>query len=584
MSDQQQDIGTMAVLETVYSYRLQGKEYGDLLSDLDQAITMLARSEITTGKMPDRLSVFEELETHFAIATQLDDRIVENTDEEQIQKFIDGPLACLAVDKNLKVLAISEAAKTSLGSIEDRHIRTLNMRDSEKKSLLQAIQTVLGETEQGPRDRLLFVQLDENADIQLCNIRPFPKAGIAILFFDHLKWNAFTDEALKRNFGLTSAETKVVSALMTGQRPKDIAVETERSVETVRSQIKSILSKTQLKDTTALVRLACEIIALSDKFDVHENAADPVGFSFVPPAPAVVQHRGQSFGVTDMAGIKSASPERTILFVHGLLQGPFATRRFQKLCHEQNLRVISPSRPGFGATPVAKDKVDFTNRSVDDMAHLLDTVKIDKAVIASHMIGNYITSRFAARHPDRIACAISISGVVPVEFTEQLRQQNNMQRIAMLAARYSPSTMNFIARMGERYLREGNERKCLSQIFARAPGDLACLDDPEIFSILKAGMRHLMDSGRSAFIHDCQAGATPFAEDFFKGSHKRHFIHGVQDRSVPFETCSATAKSVPGWTFERVENGGQNILHTHPEVIVECFAKQLESAAQPVVA
>jgi len=62
-------------------------------------------------------------------------------------------------------------------------------------------------------------------------------------------------QRLRRLFGLSAAETEVAIALMGGGSAEEIALERGRSIETVRTQCRAILSKTGLGRATELARL-----------------------------------------------------------------------------------------------------------------------------------------------------------------------------------------------------------------------------------------------------------------------------------------------------------------------------------------
>jgi len=64
-----------------------------------------------------------------------------------------------------------------------------------------------------------------------------------------------TQDILRALFGLTPAECRVALLLCDGHAPKAIAGTIGVSVETVRSQIKSIFSKTGVKRQGELIRL-----------------------------------------------------------------------------------------------------------------------------------------------------------------------------------------------------------------------------------------------------------------------------------------------------------------------------------------
>jgi DNA-binding CsgD family transcriptional regulator len=60
---------------------------------------------------------------------------------------------------------------------------------------------------------------------------------------------------LAGKFGLTKAEVKIMRGLLHGSTIADLAVESNRSRETIRSQLKSVFSKTGVNSQTELLRL-----------------------------------------------------------------------------------------------------------------------------------------------------------------------------------------------------------------------------------------------------------------------------------------------------------------------------------------
>jgi pimeloyl-ACP methyl ester carboxylesterase len=168
------------------------------------------------------------------------------------------------------------------------------------------------------------------------------------------------------------------------------------------------------------------------------------------------------------------------------------TTQLRRLLVESKIEMLCPSRPGYGGTPSAKGKEQFIQTSIDQMLHLMDAYKIDKTVLVGHMLGMQFATRLAAYAPDRVSALVSISGVIPMMSKAQLKQQNTMHRMAMLAAKYSPATLGYIAQIGERYLREGNELKCLNQLFAKSVPDRNALKNQEYAALLKGGFQHLI--------------------------------------------------------------------------------------------
>jgi DNA-binding CsgD family transcriptional regulator len=85
----------------------------------------------------------------------------------------------------------------------------------------------------------------------------------ALVVTSELAWPDALSVALKEAFDLTVAEIEIVRALCEGAQVKDIARDRGRSIETVRTQLRSILSKTDTHSQSELVRITLCMIDLA---------------------------------------------------------------------------------------------------------------------------------------------------------------------------------------------------------------------------------------------------------------------------------------------------------------------------------
>lgn len=557
-----QDQDALKVLETVYSHQLEKQDFGSLLQTLDEAILGLTRTEFEADSIPSRLKALENLDQHFEIAMRLDLKLSEDNEEREIAMLCEGSSSCFAIDQDSQVFAMSEPCKEKLGSLTGQSIERLPLRNVDIRGLRAVVQNLTAQTAVRQNDQTLFVRHSQEEQVAIFHIRHFRKSRVALVVFDHLVWSTFTEDAVVRNFSLTKAECKIVRLLVEGKRPAEIATDLDRSVETIRSHIKSIQSKTQIKSTSALVRLMCEIMTLSA--NLEGGPSKPQAETSKMPTTVQLKVRNQAFDTTKMVGIQNPDPTRTAMFVHGMLQGPYLTQHLRQRLAKSGIEMVCPSRPGYGATPPASNKQEFVRTSIDHMLHVLDVYKIEKTTLIAHMLGMQFATRFAAYAPDRVSAIISISGVIPMMSKAQLKQQNKMHRMAMLAAKYSPATLGYISQIGERYLREGNEKKCLKQLFSRSLPDQDALEDMEVSALLTRGFQHLIGNGQSAFINDSQSGISDWENEFRKIQCPCTILYGEADRAVPAETLRTIAPQFKNWEFRHFQDAGQTLLHTHP--------------------
>ncbi len=573
-----QDQKALSVLQAVYSHRLDKNDFGTLLQDLDEAILGLASAEFETDGIPARLVSLEGLDEHFDLATRLDFKLSEEDEEQEINDLCQSNAACFAVNQNGTIIAISETCRERLGNIAQQPIERLPLRGSDIRVLRKAVQEITASEAVRKKDRALFARHAETENVAIFHTKHFRRSRVVVFLFDHLGWTEFVEDAIKRNFGLTKAECAIVQRLVAGRRPAEIASDLGRSVETIRSHIKSVQSKTYSRDTSALIRLMCEIMTLSIDFEVHEAGLDNADLQF--PAPYQMNRARSPYDVTQMVGVKDPHPNQTALFVHGMLQGPFLSKKLRSNLRNKGIEMICPSRPGYGQTPAVTNDAEFIQTSLNQMLHLLDFYKIEQAVLVSHMVGTQFAARFAAFAPDRVHSLVSVSGVLPMMSRSQLKQQNAMHRMVMLAAKYSPATLGYIAQIGERYLREGNEIKCLKQLFSRSNPDKQALSNSEVSAILKRGFSHLAENGKSAFKFEAQSGIADWEDAFRNLNCPCSFLHGDADAGVPAGTIREIMPDFPNWRFTFIEDAGQTLLHTHPHEVTDhiafAFANSLE--------
>lgn len=87
--------------------------------------------------------------------------------------------------------------------------------------------------------------------------------------------------------------------------------------------------------------------------------------------------------------------------------------------------VVTWDLPGHGRSEYPTDPSAYSpERVVADMAGLLDDVGADRAVIAGHSVGGFLSLRFHLEHPDRVRALVLI-GTGPGYRRDDARQQWN---------------------------------------------------------------------------------------------------------------------------------------------------------------
>lgn len=119
----------------------------------------------------------------------------------------------------------------------------------------------------------------------------------------------------------------------------------------------------------------------------------------------------------DAAGVRLATYEAgadntnapPVILIHGWPEIAYSWKNQLGALGAADFRAIAPDLKGFGRSDAPKDKALYDIRHItDDLAHLLDALKIDKAVFCGHDWGGAIVWPMAQLHPDRVAGVIGV--------------------------------------------------------------------------------------------------------------------------------------------------------------------------------
>lgn len=191
------------------------------------------------------LSVLDRLHVGTFILSGSGEVIVRNKEADRILELKDG----LRLDHHNKLTTWSPEGKSRLGAALQSVCQTAKAQGVDS-------------------GRLLKVERKSGADPLLVDIAPLYGSeltldpnlrGALVMVSDPLNRTHLSIKGIKVLYGLTKAEEAVCELLVNGMRTDDIADSRNVSPETVRSQIKSIFSKTSSNHRVDLIRIALSV-------------------------------------------------------------------------------------------------------------------------------------------------------------------------------------------------------------------------------------------------------------------------------------------------------------------------------------
>ncbi len=371
-------------------------------------------------------------------------------------------------------------------------------------------------------------------------------------------------------FSLTSAETDIVSALASGVTLQWIADTRGTSVDTVRSQLKSIFRKTGTSGQSDLVRL---ILSFCFTHALVDHADFPKTDVLSTPKDHAVERTFQLSDGRCLSYFELGDPSGTpVLFFHGILSGPRLSSKIAEHARDRGLRIIAPSRPGYGGSDrLRMDSVDWVcKRLNEDVNELLACLKVEHAVIAGHMMGAVYAFQFAAFRPELTRAIISVSGAIPIVEARQIRSLPPRQRVIAYTALHTPKLLPFLVRAGISQIKAGHEDRFLYALYKSSPADLDALRDPLIRQVALEGVHHAVSAGPHGFCMDSQVLLAQWPNSPSEVRCPVRIFHSPDDTVVSIEDVKSFAATHDFPVTEA--EGGQFMLH-RSDVLLEAVAE-----------
>lgn len=380
-------------------------------------------------------------------------------------------------------------------------------------------------------------------------------------------WHESVGFMLSDSFGLSSAELEIAECLVEGAGAPEIAARRTTSVNTVRTQIKTLLSKTGVGSQTELVRV---LVSLN-------GAADRIG----RVRPHV--RRGQTFRFRQRDGrmvpYHRFGPDkgRPFILIHGMLDGCDLTAAAIDLLHHHGLTFYVPERPFFGSAAGTKGSIETApDRFAEDIADLLDHLDIESVGLVGHKAGSVYAFAAAARLGSRACLVASVAGGVPLVSNDQFAEMSARQRLVAYTARYTPKLLPFVLRAGIRQLDFGGEDKFMQALYENALADLETIKANEVVEIVASGYHFSIAQGHRAFEIDSYHVVRDWGRRANLSQAPVLLFHGRHDPVVSLASVEGFAARL-GQRARLIvdDDAGQLVLYRNPELVISTLAALL---------
>ena len=562
-----QDILADEVIGNLYEVAVDPTRYETLLDHWEE---MMRPQRAVANDVTSPPLGLKQFESHFQRADQVLDRIINQattTEAEAMLAQIERT-AAFVVDRSLAVTAVNVAAAGVLGVTRGARVSDLALGPGEAELLSRQIDRMLqGNSSVPVVIRSRSARADRLVVLHLRLVRPARAPAFVIAVTSEMGWPHGFSDVLRAAFDLSPAEVEVVRALAEGQALHDIAETRHRSVDTVRAQLKSIMSKTETRSQTELVRLTLSTMELahSGAEDTEHLPEASTGFGTLEPRPFYSMFLPDNRRLDYLIlGDPNGRPLMFFPLDFGLVRWPASA---EAEAARRGIKIIVAVRPGYGgSTPVPKGTPHIV-QVVDDLEFLLDKMGVGPLPFMTLGGDSFIAMTYFATYPERMTALIACGGVLPLTRPEQYERMDKWHRFILAGARYTPHLLPFMVKAGFALARRRlGKRGFVHAVYGKSKADVATFEIPEVFEAMVCGSDVALSDTHSA--HDALSRevihheTTDWSAEVaaLKGAIPVHFLNGLQDPQVPPETLAEFQRDYDWIDYRVYPDAGQLVF------------------------
>ncbi len=556
------------IIDRLYEVAIDPVRYEQLLDVWEGRIAPLREhADGTTGVAVSDL----EIETHFERASIFLDRYeAANSAGASYQAALDdiGRSASFVSDSSTRIVAVNGSAEKVFGVSEGADIHALPFDRDDIRELMAVIARVA--RQQAEKAVTMRVRSHRSEGPVILRIMPVASDGIrplALVVSTELAWPEGFVQTMQEAFALTDAEIEIVRGITEGKQIRDIAAERKRSADTVRTQLRSILAKTETHSQSELVRVTLNLMdVVTTTAGMHKPPKVRAALGPLEPIPfsTFTQPGNRRYDYIEFGDPKGAP----CLYWHldyGLIRWP---RSAEIRAEQSGIRVIVPVRAGFGRSGQLPAKINYREETARDAARLLAHLGVARVAVMSQGADLRFAMELANANPGLVTGILGLAGALPVQTAAQYERMEKWHRFILANARYAPKILPFLVKAGFSLARRIGKEQFFQSVNAGSPGDMRTFADPAVREAILLGSEICLSSSHiahAAFSRECLDSEVNWAGVVNACKVPVTLLCGMEDPQSPRQTLLELLEVFPHLKAEFVEDAGQLVFFQEQE-------------------
>ncbi|MFN8622711.1 MAG: alpha/beta hydrolase [Chloroflexota bacterium] len=256
-----------------------------------------------------------------------------------------------------------------------------------------------------------------------------------------------------------------------------------------------------------------------------------------------------------------------VLSCHGGLLCGLDVAPFHAAAAGLGLRLISPDRPGLGASGPSAGRT--VAAWADDVRALLDALGVAQAAVLGWSMGGPYALACAALLPGRITRAVVVAGALPIDDDTTFAELNPMdRRLTRLSQRHPTVAHDVFRALGEL---ARHRPAAFAHLSARGavPAEGAALDALEALPIggIAEAASHAL-AGGDGMVEEYRAWALPWGFAAADIAVPVVIHQGAKDDLVPAAWSERLAATIPGATLRLHPDGRHFLTYADPDTVL----------------
>ena len=540
----------------------------------------VAHAPLRTGAVEDAIELNDaEIEAHLRRATVFLDRF-EATRGEAVYRSVleDIPRsAAFLSDGSAAIAAFNRPASIAFGLRDGAQLADLPFHAPD----ISLLRGVIYKVAAGHAERVVTLRIRSTTTGSPVIVRIGPIASdnakpLALVMSTELVWPEGFEVTVQEAFGLTVAEVEIVQGMTLGQPIKDIAEARGRSAETVRTQVRSILAKTETHSQAELIRV---VLGLMDVAFMPSESAGPV-----PNRGGTLEQLSfQSTTAPDgrrLEWIEFGSPNGApCLFMHldlGLIRWPATAERAARA---RGIRVIVPVRAGYGRSDLHPRGADHLQGVTADYITVLDRLGVGRVAVIAMGADLRFALNLSLLRPGLVTGILGCAAQLPLRTAAQYDRMDKWQRFILANARYAPKVLPFLVQAGFSLARRLGKEKFFAQVNGGSKADMEAFAIPEIREAVLAGSEVTLGAkilAHEAFTRECIGSEKDWSALVRAVTVPVHLLQGDQDPQTPVQTINELRLDYPHLQISFVPNTGQLLFFAEWPLVLDILQKYLQ--------